>query len=134
MTDIYLDTSTGDLGTNTDGDDLRIATDIEELAQRVFAALEVRRGEWVFDTRLGLPYERFWARPTVLPEIEAEIENTLLGIDGVLSVSTTSISLDRASRRLSITVQVVGRAGTIALTGKTAGEQKDIEWRAAGGW
>lgn len=134
MTDIYLDTSTGDLGVNDDGDDLRITTPQEELGQRVYAALEVRRGEWVFDTRLGLPYERFWERPTLLAEVEAEVENTLLAVNGVVAVTITSSSLNRSTRAITLTIHIKGEAGDIALTGATVGGQIGLDWTAAGGW
>ena len=134
MTDFYLDTFTGDLGVNAGGDDLRITTPTEELAQRVYAALEVRRGEWVFDTRLGLPFERFWQRPAVLAEVEAEVERALLAVDGVVAVTVTASSLNRSTRAINITLQVKNTAGTIALNGATVGGQIGLDWTDAGGW
>jgi len=131
MTDVHLDTSTGDLALSDDGDDLVLVDGLLELAQRVLLTLDVRRGEWAFDQRLGLPYERLFVRAPDLRSIAAELEDLLLALDGVDSVDPAELSLNRATRSLTATLRLQSSFGEVVLvTDPPEGEASALTWRA----
>ena len=131
MTDIYLDTATGDLALNEAGDDLVLVDGLLELAQRVLVTLETRRGEWAFDQRLGLPHDRIFVRAPDVRSIGAELEDLLLGLDGVDSVDPAQMSFDPRSRALTAVLRVQSSFGEVVVTAAPPeGETGGLAWFA----
>jgi len=129
VTDVHLDTATRDLVLSDAGDDLVLVDGLLELAQRVLATLDVRRGEWAFDNRFGLPHDRIFVRAPDLRAIEAELEDMLLGIDGVVSVDPAQSSLDRRTRRLTVTLRLQSAFGELVVANEPPpGEVGALAW------
>lgn len=79
----------------------------EACAQCVRTRLLLVLGEWFLDDEAGVPYlERVFADRTPLPAVEAVIKGTILATTDVQAVTAFVMTLDRATRRLSIAATV----------------------------
>jgi hypothetical protein len=104
--DIYLD----------DTNDWVMVEDEDEVIQRVAVALKTHRGEWLFDTDLGLDY-----RGTIMvknPDLElitGLIRALIVSVEDVTGITQLSLDYDGAARTLDVTGQVTTIYGPAAL-------------------
>lgn len=84
-----------------------IAKEAEAVAQRVKTRLYLLQGEWFLDTDAGVPYlQKIATKPVDLNYAESILKQTILETEGVDSISNWSASLNRDTRRFSITCTV----------------------------
>lgn len=103
MHDILLD-RTGDIAIIKG--DISI---VESLRQAVAIKLRWFLGEWIFNPELGVPYyEEIFGKGIDLKRVEAIIEEAILDVDGIESVSSVTASYSRTSRSLSVMFVATG--------------------------
>lgn len=111
-----LDLSTGDL-TFTQG--------LAAVAQGLYIALHVFKGEWFLDREFGIPY----LPNDVVPESEAllggkfnpttaraHFYKAIAAVSGVLEIRTLSLIFSAATRNLVVSFNVRAETGTIIVT------------------
>jgi hypothetical protein len=97
----------GDLALTSDPDG-------ETIAQRVAIRLRWFYGEWFLDTRKGVKYrERVMVKNPNMAEIETMLSTTILETPGIVSLDRYSQTLDRATRRLSVSYRATADNGAI---------------------
>lgn len=91
------------------------ATTAESTAQRLVSGIREILGEWFLDTGAGVP----WWQPEdsdVQPILggrrdpsyaEAVLKTKILSIDGIDSISAFSLSIESATRKMSVQVTIV---------------------------
>lgn len=99
------------------------ASAAESTAQRVECFLLTILGEWFLDTSRGIPWFAhpeapdntvpIMGVPRNLPYAEATVKAGILGIDGVASLQSFSMSFDATTRKLSMAATVKDRDGNI---------------------
>jgi len=103
-----------DIALNSTGDDmayeagsLSTVTEIDEIKQSLLIALRTGLGEWMFDTSAGVAY-RGIVRTSApkWPAVEAEIRRVCGGVDGVTKITSVRFDHNRATRSLTIYVDV----------------------------
>lgn len=92
-----------------------IAQDAEAVAQKVRTRLYTLQGEWFLDTDAGVPYlQKITTKPVDLNYVEAVLKQTILDTEGVDSISNWSATLNRDTRKFSISCTVSTIYGTTA--------------------
>ena len=71
-----------------------IITGLAECLQKCKTTLMQLKGEWFLDSRDGVPWGDVLGQRTNTQALSELIKKTLLGIDGVLSVSALSVNID----------------------------------------
>jgi hypothetical protein len=90
-----------------------MADEAESVAQRVYTRLLLLFSEWFLDTDAGVPYLRdVTIKPANMPLAEAVIKQTIIETDGVLEIRSFNMTLDRETRRLTISATVSNVYGT----------------------
>ena len=93
--------------------DLILVDDAERIAQQVVIALELHRGEWMFDTRAGVPYkEQIWRKNPNIQFIRSLLMQTMLAVEGVTRVTKLNTFYDAAGRKLTVDYTVTMADGT----------------------
>ena len=101
------------ISVNEDGDiavvdgALGIVSGLEEMTQLLDQTQSTTQGDWFLDTDLGLPYfQTIMRKSTSIAEIESIYLDTINAVPGVLEIETFNLSLDPATRVLSISFRV----------------------------
>lgn len=90
-----------------------MADEAESVAQRVYTRLLLLFSEWFLDTDAGVPYlQDVTIKPANMPLAEAVIKRTILETDGVLEIRSFNMTLDRETRRLTVSATVANVYGT----------------------
>lgn len=85
-----------------------LVTGADAIMQRIAFRWRFFLGEWFLDQRLGVPwYQRILKKGADLRDVRQLLINTALQVPGVKSVNNFTISLNRSTRRLSITNFVI---------------------------
>ena len=71
-----------------------IITGLDECLQKCKTTLMQLRGEWFLDSRDGVPWGDVLGQRTDTQLLTETIKKTLLGIDGITSVTAVSVDLD----------------------------------------
>lgn len=80
----------------------------EAVAQSIKVRLQFFKGEWFLDTRQGIPYfEEVYIKAPKLNVLRSIFRATLLGTPGVDSVDSLALSVDVATRKLTVSFVVV---------------------------
>ena len=112
--------STGDLqrtlGTFVRLDEAAGADRDECIGQRIAVRLRRWRGEWSFDTRLGMDWETLLQKGTTTGQLRAAIIREVSLVPGVRAVSEMTVTVG-ASRVASVSgrVSVVGSSETVVF-------------------
>lgn len=77
------------------------------IGQRIAVRLRRWRGEYSFDTRLGVDWQRLLQKGTSSALLRAEIAREVTRVPGVRSIRDIVISAPNASRAVTITGSVV---------------------------
>lgn len=105
----------GDLA--VDGGDFVIYSDLEFIRQTIACRLKFGKGEWFLSLNEGVPYyTHILVKSPDLSVIRALYRRIIMSVEGVLSVPVLTLSLDRASRTLSVAFQAKCRSGTIEVS------------------
>lgn len=118
MADLAYSTSAFDLV--VERRDLRLTSSVlEEVAQRVYFALDMQRGQYVYDTRAGFPWrELVFVKAPNFTAIRAELRRVVKAADTrVLRVENIVLTLDAPTRHLTLSLDVVTEAGTVSASG-----------------
>lgn len=101
MTDVYVNPATN--GIVIEAGEIKLIDGIEEMEQRIRIALLTHKGEWLFDTDLGLPWadEILVKRPN-FDRIRNRVDTYVRSIEGVTDVRDIIVELDSATRVLTI--------------------------------
>lgn len=107
MSTIYLDPTTWDI--TFPAGRLRMTTSpVEAAIQGALLKLQFWRGEWFLDVTQGVPYvDEVFVKPTNLPQLEALVRRILRTVPEIESVPVVSLSLERASRALTVEWEIV---------------------------
>jgi hypothetical protein len=105
-----IETTGGDL--TKDEGRLVITAGRECLAQTVRQRLQTFRGEWRYDLGHGVPFIQQIADNADLDTVRSIYREVLIETPGVAEVKTLAVSLDRTTRRLSVTGTVRGVDGS----------------------
>lgn len=106
--DLKIDITTG--GTNDlillDNGDLATVEDVlgdpAETTQRCYVALNVRKGEWLYDITLGLDYiQEVMVKNPNLSLINARLRRLLVKVEGVTGVNRVVLDYDEKLRTLT---------------------------------
>jgi hypothetical protein len=114
MTDLKLD-GAGDV-VLLGGDLTLTAAGLEDTTQRVRCRLDIQRGSWELDLRLGVPWlDEVLGRPRTEPEVTALIVQAIATTPGVLRVDSIRGQLNRTTRAytLSVTALVADAQGGV---------------------
>lgn len=72
-------------------------------AQQIKIALLTFFGEWEFDTSIGIPYlEQILVKTPNKFGVEAILRKKILAVQGVRSITSFSLDIDRINRSLSV--------------------------------
>lgn len=77
---------------------------LQYMQQKVRACLSLLKGEWYFDTRVGLPYIASWdmEKDGHRSVLESAIRVKISGIDGIKKLLSFTSALDAKTRQLSV--------------------------------
>ena len=90
---------------------------VDETQQRAYLRLSSRQGEWAFDLSYGVPWLEIRAQhPPDLGAARALILQQLLRVPGLDKVESLSLSLDRATRHMTVTGRVVCSGVSIGIS------------------
>lgn len=105
--------------------DLRFTTGLEAVAQGIYIALHVFRGEWFLDREYGIPY----LANDIVSEAEAILggkfnaataaayfRRAIAAVAGVLEIRSLSVDFAGGTRTLSVRFNVRAETGTIIVT------------------
>ena len=114
MNDLRL-TQDGDLYFSVNGD--------VELTQSVIQAIAVRLrwflGEWRINTNYGIPYyDEILVKNPSMALLDDRIRTEILSVDGVESIESLDISIDKKTRKCSISFAVIVNEGSLAGGGE----------------
>lgn len=72
-------------------------------AQQIKIALLTFLGEWEFDTSIGIPYlEQILVKSPNKFRVEAILRKKILAVQGVRSITSFELDIDRVNRSLSV--------------------------------
>ena len=96
---------------------LEVATEVEDVRQRVVERLRYWFGEWFLAQRDGIPYKTAvfpYRLPTTL--IETMIVSEAAKVEGVREISESSTSIDPDTRVLTITMRGKSDYGNFSIS------------------
>ncbi len=112
--DIKLDTN-GDW--EVSGGDLQLISDGPSIVQAIEIALQFFKGEWFLDLDAGVPwYQNVLVKnpdPNLLHSI---FRKAISDVEGVTEVTALDLSIDNATRTLSVSFRVATDVGELSST------------------
>jgi hypothetical protein len=109
MRDLKLDAN-GDVAIESGGG--VVVSGRDAIAQRLRVRLRMFRGEWYLDERLGIDYfGQVLVKSPDLQVVASIIRRAILTTEGVIRLTSYAQSLDKGSRRLSVTFSAVTTTG-----------------------
>lgn len=94
---------------------LAIIDGLQQVKQELMQRLQTISGEWFLDTSLGLPYlTDMTQKGLALTTVAQYFRNEINACPGVLAINELDLSLDNATRRLTVALQVQGETGAIS--------------------
>lgn len=121
MTDIKLDLDGGSANLNDvvlEGGDLVLVSGTQAILQNALQRLRTFFGEWFLDNTLGVPYfQEILVKNPDQGQVDALLLNTILGTQGIETVSNYSFEPDFIDRQLTVTFRAITTEGTVDYTG-----------------
>jgi len=109
MTDIRL-TSSGDIDFTTD--EMVLISGVEAVAQDISVRLQLFKGEWFRDTRIGIPYyEKILGEKPRIGVIKSIFQQAILAVPGMISISDLQLEYTGSERKLTVTFYGVCESG-----------------------
>jgi hypothetical protein len=113
--DFALHPETWDIYTDESNDWVTVE-DADEVVQRVAVALKTHRGEWLFDTDLGLPYrEEIMVRNPDLERITGLVRALIISIEDVTSITQLQLDYNGSARTMRVEGQITTIYGPAGL-------------------
>jgi hypothetical protein len=98
---LAIDQATNDIF--VEGGSLSVVTDAEAVGQHARQRLQTFAGEWFLDTTCGVPWlSEILGRQYDPALAESVVKAELLDTDGVIEITSFSVSFDRTTRGLHI--------------------------------
>ena len=86
----------------------RVVRGAEAISQRLQIRLKFFRGDWYLNVLEGVPYHDFVLRKRTSPAVRREVfRRAIIGMRGVKQLVSLNVDLDRATRQLQVTGEVV---------------------------
>lgn len=115
MADFKLDTATGDLDLSTG--DIEIVRGDAAILQQLDIRFNFFLGEWFLDQRIGIPYfQKILGKGQNLEVIRGIYRQTAVSCPGIASLDSFSLSVDKKTRTLRITLSAKKITGGPPLT------------------
>lgn len=106
MSDLKLDSDTGDL-LLVNGD-LILTSGADAIRQHISQRLKSFAGEWFLDLDSGLPYYRdILVKNPNAPAVAGLLQEEIIKTPGVLELQDFNLNLDRATRSLKVSFNVL---------------------------
>ena len=116
MLDIALTTDTHDIYLESTGD-LALAAGVDVVRQLLVVGLRLFRGEWYLEEDAGIPYyQDVLTNAPSSRVIEALFRQAILSTDEVESLTSFTMTIDRASRRLDVDFTAVSSEGEVEVS------------------
>lgn len=104
----------GDIQLDHTTNNLKVATDHEEIRQIILRNLETFEGEWFLDTSLGVPWlTEILSKQVSIAKVDSLILDVIVNSAGVLSVISYDSEFDKVTRSMSVTFTAQTVAGII---------------------
>lgn len=98
----------------TDNNDLKIISNAEQIAQQIKCRLQFWLGEWFLDNRKGVPYlDDVIIKKYSLPQIRAIFRTQISAIEGVNSINSLTLEINRQTREMTVNFEVTTPYGLI---------------------
>jgi hypothetical protein len=113
----------GDLALSADGRYFVWRQGIDEVADRVRAALQIFRTTWWYNQQTGIRYlDVILEKPSSagLALLQAEVRRTISETPGILSVLSVSVTYEPSTREAVVTWQAQSQFGVLAGTQEVA--------------
>lgn len=95
---------------------LALTDGLQQVKQELMQRLQTISGEWFLDTSMGLPYLTDLTQKGMKLSTAAQyFRNEINACPGVLAINKLDLSLDNATRELTIDLEVQGEDGAISL-------------------
>lgn len=116
MADLALDKNTHDL--DLTGDQLSLVSGVDAIRQHLAIRLQLFRGEWFLDTRVGIPYyQSILIKNPDLIAVRGIYTQAILATPGVESIGKFDLTFDTSIRKLVISFECVVDTGeTLTFT------------------
>ena len=102
----------GDLRLSDDGRTIELLEGEEKLRYDVEVALQIFRGEWIYDPVVGVPYlETVFVKGTPLPLIREAFRNEVARIPTVVDIPKVELQFDKSTGKLAVDMLVLGEQG-----------------------
>ena len=96
---------------------LALATEHEDVRQRVVERLRFWLGEWFLAVNDGVPYyEEIFQRPVSSGVVSRILVEHIRTVEGVTGVSDAQATIDPATRRLQFSATVATNFGSVEVT------------------
>ena len=116
MSDLKINETTGDLEIGTDGD-LIIIDGIDAIRQNLRIRLQLFRGDWFLDTRLGIPYfEEVLRKAPDLNVVQSLLRDAIRTTEGVTEITEFELDFIGATRRLTLDFRAKTTEGPLRFT------------------
>lgn len=87
---------------------LVLAADVEALAQIAKQYVRTLRGELIFDTARGMPFETtVWASSARLPQFEAALRQRLTSVEGVTAIGALALTREGETVAYDATLKTI---------------------------
>jgi hypothetical protein len=94
--------------------DLVLVDGIDAIRQHLHTRLNIFKGSWFLDQRVGMPYiEKVLVKNPNLAIISDVYRRAILTTPGVMGIDALSINLDRGTRRLSVAFNAKTTSGRL---------------------
>lgn len=112
------------------GKQIQMVEGNELIAQKILIALGTNKGEWFWNSELGINYDFIIGKGVTEDMIRSQIEIGIRQVDSNMFLSEFNVDIDKAKRTARITFVVENSGGKIAKIEKVyGGETTDIENR-----
>lgn len=110
--DIYLD----------ENGQLAIVYDEADIYQTCANAILLARGDFTFNTQLGIPYEVYRTEQlNIVNNLKLDMLQALLGVDGVAEVEQITFEEDRQLRALNVVCTILLDSGAVITVDQLLG-------------
>ena len=123
--DLLLDQNTHDLVFDDSGF-IELAEDAVCVAQKVEVRLSTRLGEWLFDLSMGINFDRVFTKAPDLRVVRSLYVVEIDAVDEVTAIRSLELSVDPATRFMTLTFDVPGVERVVAIDVMNSIEQEMI--------
>ena len=118
MSQFKIDPATNDLVFDAPNGGLGEVSGADEIVQRVKFALSTIKGEFVFNTEMGVPYvgEIIGAKGVSPALLVAIFRDAILAVQGITEITEgPEVDFDTATRQVSVSFRALGDVGELVF-------------------